>query len=336
MNNNEFTAYFGLLEEMYQKMCVEASGTHHNDVFRFLSELARTLVPCDDVIFWRWEPHRHTLWTMDNESGTRREMPDFKGLIGKALTGKKPLISDDPYKEEDFSKAVDEQSLGVSHSLMVMPVMDVRGICIGAFQLRNSFSADGMFDLAADSKRLSGAALVAAMVMESDPVQDDLRRDQLTLLKNKNGFYNDYSKKYFRQMFGKNSQRILSLYLCEIDGFADLTEKCGADVRDALLKAAAGIIAKNCRDEDDTYLWGSGKFLVMLNDTERKGCVQAAERLRAMIVKEPFPAGGGEMPLTVSIGCIEYDKSVSLEENLKHAAELLTEAKEKGGNIVKS
>lgn len=338
MNNNEFAAYFGVLDEMYRKMCAEASGKNHTEIFWYLSELARTTVPCDNVIFWRWEPHRHTLWTVERD-GCRREMPDFKGLIGKALADKTPLISDNPYKEEAFSKSVDEQSLGVSHSLMVMPVVDMRGVCIGAFQLRNSFSADGMFDLAADSKRLSGAALLAALVMESDPVQDHLRHDPLTLIKNKNGFFNDYSKKYFRQMFGKNSQRVLSLFLCEIDDFAGISERCGTDVRDMLLKAAAGMITKNRRDDDDAYLWGDGKFLMMLNDTDLKGCVQAAERLRTLIAKEPFPAQTGDskkMPLTVSIGCIEFDKSVSMEDNLKRAEELLKEAKENGGNIVKS
>ncbi|MBR5371564.1 MAG: diguanylate cyclase [Oscillospiraceae bacterium] len=336
MDNNDFTAYFGILNEMYQKMCVSASGKNHAEIFRYLGELARTLIPCDDVIFWRWEPQRHMLWTIDNENGERREMPDFKGLIGKALAERTPLISDDPYRESEFSKAVDEQSLGVSHSLMVMPVADLRGVYIGAFQLRNSFSADGMFDLEADSKRLSGAALIAAMVMESDPVQDDLRRDLITQIKNKNGFYNDYSKKYFRQMFGKNSTRVLSLFLCEIDGFAELSKRMNEEECNRVLRAAADMLTKNRRDDDDAYWWAGGRFLMMLNDTDLAGCVQAAERLRGLIEKELKKAAGSDAQLTVSIGCIEFDKSVSMDDNFKRAEQLLASAQNGGGNAVKS
>lgn len=333
MDHTDFNAYFGTLSDMYQKMCVEASGRNHVEIFRYLSDLARTLVPCDDVIFWRWEPQRHVLWTVDNVTKERREMPDFKGLIGKALAERTPLISDDPYRESEFSKSVDEQSLGVSHSLMVLPVADVRGVYIGAFQLRNSFSADGMFSLEADCKRLSGAALIAAMVMESDPVQDDLRRDQVSQLKNKNGFYNDYSKKYFRQMFGKNSTRVLSLFLCEIDKFSELVSRIGEAKRDEILRSAAGMLTKNRRDDDDAYWWEGGRFLMLLNDTDLNGCVQAAERLRGVIEKE---LKSGFDALTVSIGCIEFDKSVSMEDNLKRAELLLNTAQTVGGNNVKS
>lgn len=336
MNNNELTSYFGILEDMYQNICVNASGKNHLEVFRYLAELARTLVPCDDVIFWRWEPQRHLLWTVDQRTGERREMPDFKGLIGKALAESKPLISDNPYKEEEFSRSVDEQSLGVSHSLMVLPVADVRGIFVGAFQLRNSFSEDGLFDLDEDTKRLAGAALVAALVMESDPLQDDLRRDTLTQMKNKNGFYYDYSKKYFRQMFGKNGVRTLSLFICEIDGFADIAARFDRDVCERIVCDAAAKITKNRRDDDDAYFWGGGRFLMLLNDTDLAGCLQAAERLRALIAKEPVKMKSGELPVTVRIACIQYDKAVSLEDNMKRAEELLEEAEEAGGNIVKS
>ena len=100
---------------------------------------------------------------------------------------------------------------------MVLPVADVNGEFIGAFQLINKNSEKG-FDIEEDSRKLSLPALICGLALESDTFLDDAHHDRLTKLKNRIGFYSDFSKKYMKYLDGK-TDKPLSMFICDIDKF---------------------------------------------------------------------------------------------------------------------
>lgn len=331
MDELEFSGMVDAFDAMYTVMCKEASGAHHATIFAQLASVAAAIEPCEKAIFWKWDKLRKQLWTLA-EGGVRREIPDDRGMIGRAVQTQHAVITDDLYHEDVFDQEVDEQSLCGTRSMLVMPVYGLRGTFIGVFQLLNRYSEDGFFSPEADCKRLSAAALLAGTLLESEQIAEDVRHDPLTHLKNRNGFYNDYSKKYFRQMLGTNSTRALSLFLCEIDGIA----RCQEDIREDVLRHTAHLLTENRRENDDAYDWGNGRFVMMLSDTALEGCVQAAERMRRLLEERPCQIDRGVIRMKMSFGCIGYDSAVSMEENLSRADELLKAAQQAGGNQVKS
>ena len=203
MNNGNFVSSDELLDKiftitqgLYKEMSKPDADAEndHNAIYRLLTDLGRTLVNADRASFWKWDKRNHSIWTTAAVGAGRITIPEGTGLVGKALAERHSIVTNDPYNHPDFNSDVDKKTGYVTKSILVMPISNCKGEFIGAYQAINKLDSEKGFDLEEDVRRLSLAAFICGIVLESDSFLDDSQHDKLTELKNRMGFYNDYNK----------------------------------------------------------------------------------------------------------------------------------------------
>lgn len=326
---------FSITQNLYKEISRPDSDTEndHNTIYRLLTDLGRTLVNADRASFWKWDKRSHSLWTTAAVGAGRITIPEGTGLVGKALAEKRAIVTNDPYNDPDFNSDVDKKTGYVTRSILVMPISDCKGEFIGAYQAINKLGGGG-FDLEEDVKRLSLAAFICGITLESDSFLDDSRHDKLTELKNRMGFYSDYGKIYEKILADMENTRNVSLFICDIDFFKKVNDTYGHNAGDAVLKHVAEHFRINSRICDGVYRWGGEEFIVVLPDTPAEQAAEAAERLRVCIMDSVCHFEDLDIKVTMSFGVTQLDPAKSIEENIKDADEKLYKAKEGGRNRV--
>ncbi len=327
---------FSITQNLYSEMCC-TDGDADNDharIFKLLTELGKTLVNSDRASFWKWDKRAHELWTTAAVGTGRIKIPEGTGLVGKALKERHTIITNDPYNDPDFNSSVDKSTGYVTKSILVMPISNCKGEFIGAYQAINKIGNDEKFDLEEDVKRLSLAAFICGITLESQTFLDDSHHDKLTEIKNRMGFYNDYNKEFVKILNDPEAIRPVSLFICDIDFFKKVNDTYGHNAGDAMLRHVSGILRRNIRICDGIYRWGGEEFIALLPDTTIEEAAETAERVRLAVMESVCEFEDLKMKATMSFGVTQIDKSISIEDNIKVADDKLYKAKESGRNIV--
>lgn len=320
---------FGIMQRLYNEM--RSNENHHGDhlkVFEIFAELGRTLVEADRASFWRWDKRTHLLITTAATGTNQIVISDKTGLVGQALAENRTVLTNDPYNHPNFNSEVDKKTGYVTKSVLVMPVSNCRGEIIGAFQVINKLGNDAGFNETEDIKRLSIAAFICGMALESDIFMADSQRDNLTELKNRFGFHSDYQKHY-RQV-----DVPMSIIICDIDFFKKVNDTYGHNAGDAVLIHVSKILASKIRGCDNVYRWGGEEFIIVLKGATVDEAANIAERVRLAVMDSVCKFEDKEIRVTMSFGCTEINSALSVEENIKIADERLYRAKETGRNRV--
>ncbi len=327
--------FFSITQNLYKEMSKSDndSSNDHAEIYRLLTDLGRTLVDADRASFWKWDKRNHTLWTTAAVGEGRITIPEGTGLVGKALMEKRAIITNDPYNCPDFNSSVDKKTGYVTNSILVMPISNCKGEFIGAYQAINKLSGKG-FDIEEDVKRLSLAAFICGITLESDSFLEDSLHDKLTELKNRAGFYSDYTKVYEEILTDTSADRSVSLIICDIDFFKKVNDTYGHNAGDAVLRHVSSIFRANARPGDGIYRWGGEEFLVVLPDTNKEQAIDIAERLRTSVMESVCHFENLNIKVTMSFGLTVLDMDNPVEENIKIADERLYKAKEGGRNRV--
>lgn len=335
-NNLVLDQIFSITSDLYKQMCVDDSdaSNDHAEIFRLLTELSKTLVNADRASFWKWDKRNHEIWTTAAVGTGRITIPEGTGLVGKSLAEGKPIVTNDPYNHPDFNSAVDKKTGYVTKSILVMPVSNCKGEFIGAYQAINKLDNDGKFDIVEDVRKLSLAAFICGITLESETFLDDSMHDKLTELKNRMGFHHDYKNTYEKLLKNEKEFHTVSLFICDIDFFKKVNDTYGHNAGDAVLKHVAENFRKNSRNCDGVYRWGGEEFIVILPDTTPEQAAETAERLRLIIEASVCKFEDLEIKVTMSFGVNEIDPSKSIEDNISVADEKLYKAKQNGRNQV--
>lgn len=326
-DHHMLSAIFEISDRLYHEMCSNATKDH-STLFCYLTELGKLLTNADRASFWKWDKSSHMLWTISATGTPAIFIPDNTGLVGKALRQESVVITNDPYNDPDFNPEVDKKTGYITKSVLVLPVADVNGNFIGAYQIINKL--DGIFT-EEDEKKLSVAALICGLALESECFLDESQHDRLTKLKNRMGFYSDYSKMIQKKL---ESGEPVSLFMCDIDHFKHVNDTYGHNAGDDALAFVAGILAENCPETAFAYRWGGEEFILLMPDTSLEQCAEKAETIRKQIMNTACQADGNEIHVTVSFGCILLDAQKTAEENISRADTHLYTAKEQGRNRV--
>ncbi len=325
---------FTVMERLYTEMRQNnADGEGHNNVFADFAELGRVLVNADRASFWRWDKVEHKLVTTAATGVKLIEINEGEGLVGQALAENCPVITNDPYNNARFNAKVDKDTGYVTKSVMVLPVSDCRGEVIGAFQVINKLGAAVGFDENEDVKRLSIAAFICGIALESDLFLDAAQKDKLTGLKNRQCFFGDMQTKY-RYLLQEDNTETLSLIMCDIDHFKVFNDTYGHNAGDAVLRHVAKVMRGNVREKDSIYRWGGEEFLLLFAGADIENVRRVAERIRLSIEESVCRYGERELKVTMSFGCAEYDSHLTPDENINAADKRLYRAKESGRNRV--
>jgi two-component system, cell cycle response regulator len=158
-------------------------------------------------------------------------------------------------------------------------------------------------------------------------------RDQLT------GLYNH--REFFR-LLGEELERSrryghpLALLMLDLDYFKRVNDTYGHLAGDQVLRQLPELIRGQLRVSDLPCRYGGEEFGLILPETGREAALEVAERIRAVVARDPIElAEGGQLRISVSIGVATYPQLAADEERLVAAADLaLYQAKRSGRNRV--
>jgi diguanylate cyclase (GGDEF)-like protein len=125
-----------------------------------------------------------------------------------------------------------------------------------------------------------------------------------------------------------------SIVMLDIDHFKSVNDNYGHDAGDLVLSAFAKILKKEARNVDIIGRFGGEEFMAILSETDSKGGVIFAEKVRRHIEKAKFMYKGERIAVTVSCGVSERSRNASLESTIKSADTYLYKAKNNGRNQV--
>ena len=129
-------------------------------------------------------------------------------------------------------------------------------------------------------------------------------------------------------------QHNFTIVMLDIDHFKSVNDNYGHDAGDAVLAAFAQIIKKEARTEDIIGRFGGEEFMAILSETDVKGGVIFAEKVRKHVEKAKFMYKNERIDVTVSCGVSERKRNSSMETAIKHADDNLYKAKNNGRNQV--
>jgi len=156
-------------------------------------------------------------------------------------------------------------------------------------------------------------------------------RDELT------GVYNRHHVMELLDYEKNRSSRgggIFCLAMLDIDHFKNVNDMYGHLAGDAVLRAVATMLGQTLRNTEICGRYGGEEFLIVLAQTDIKGALICAERVRTNIENTLFPDLGPDFKVTVSIGLSEYHIREDVEKIISRADEALYRAKKGGRNRV--
>jgi len=126
-----------------------------------------------------------------------------------------------------------------------------------------------------------------------------------------------------------------SLLLIDLDHFKEINDRYGHDAGDKVLVAIAKILLEGRRDYDSVFRIGGDEFAILVDGaTIAEACV-VAERIRAAVSSREFEdLGNNDGKLSLSIGGVTVDPTLSGDEIIKLADEAMYRAKQAGRNRV--
>jgi len=156
-------------------------------------------------------------------------------------------------------------------------------------------------------------------------------RDELTGLFNRRHLLEllEYEKNRSSRGVG-----IFCLAMLDIDHFKKVNDVYGHLAGDAVLRTVATMIDKTLRNTEFCGRYGGEEFLIVLTQTDIKGALIGAERVRTNIENTLFPDLGSDFKVTVSIGLSEYQIREDIDKIIARADEALYRAKKGGRNRV--
>jgi diguanylate cyclase (GGDEF)-like protein len=125
----------------------------------------------------------------------------------------------------------------------------------------------------------------------------------------------------------------LSLFLVDIDHFKRFNEEYGNAIGDFILRAAAGALRDNLRNEDYLCRWGGDQFCALLPRTSLQDAEKVMGRAFAAFAELDIAVEGQPIRVEVSIGIVtREDNALEFPLLVKLANVALHQAKENGRN----
>jgi diguanylate cyclase len=155
------------------------------------------------------------------------------------------------------------------------------------------------------------------------------RTDSLSQLSNRRHWEECVFREYERH---KRSGSPLSLIMIDIDHFKHINDKYGHIAGDQMIREISALFSEAARKSDSVGRYGGEEFGLLLPDTDIKGALQFAERLRPAVQALTVKPYGFQC--TISLGVAEADSSIKQHLQLiDHADKALYVAKRSGRNI---
>jgi diguanylate cyclase (GGDEF)-like protein len=128
-------------------------------------------------------------------------------------------------------------------------------------------------------------------------------------------------------------QRRLSVLVTDIDHFKRVNDTYGHDVGDVVIRGLGDLLKRQKRSTDLVARFGGEEFVVLCEQTDEKGAMLLAERIRDDLAKTMFRTANGVLSVTCSIGIATFPEAGQDWDTLfKAADEALYVSKRSGRN----
>lgn len=180
-----------------------------------------------------------------------------------------------------------------------------------------------------DIKMLTMVANQVALALANADLYTKTRElsvtDELTGVYNRRHFANVLQLEWKR---AGRFNRDLSLLMCDVDYFKKYNDTFGHLEGDKILREIGVLLTKNLREVDTVARFGGEEFILLLPDTDKRGAVAVAEKLRHLVQENL-------RDITVSIGVAGFPDDVKdMDDLIDHADIALYQAKDSGRNQV--
>ena len=129
--------------------------------------------------------------------------------------------------------------------------------------------------------------------------------------------------------------RKISFILVDVDHFKRVNDTHGHPAGDAVLKGIAAVLKAQARETDLAARYGGEELALVLPETDAKGALAIAERLRKAIESSGHATEKGVLKVTASLGVsTAFDDADSVEGLIESADAALYRAKQGGRNRV--
>lgn len=181
-------------------------------------------------------------------------------------------------------------------------------------------------------------ALKAARVNRSElettlaQMQDLAMVDQLTGLKNRRAFFDDAEPSISAS---RRRGQPVTVAVIDLDHFKSINDTYGHAVGDVVLREAARRIDESSREEHVVGRFGGEEFVMLLPFTTAQQALNAIERVRKEMSREPIVVPDGPtLTLTMSAGIAPLEPEMPITVAIDHADKAMYRAKNLGRDRV--
>jgi len=123
--------------------------------------------------------------------------------------------------------------------------------------------------------------------------------------------------------------------MIDSDNLKKINDTHGHESGNRLLQHLVRCIREQLRGSDVMARFGGDEFIVLLPETNSKGALEMAERIRKAVEVSRFDVRTGDTSITVSLGVASYpDDGGNLDVILDKADKAMYRAKQRGRNLV--
>jgi diguanylate cyclase (GGDEF)-like protein len=165
-------------------------------------------------------------------------------------------------------------------------------------------------------------------------LEDMAVTDELTGLYNRRFFWEELKDEFARTL---RFRLDLSCLMIDLDLFKEVNDQYGHHAGDQALKDISQLLKENCREPDTLARFGGEEFIAILPQTDLKGALVQAERLRHEVEHHLFMIDSVQaIKLTISVGVAAYpDRRIrEVEDLVRIADEGLYSSKQHGRNRI--
>ena len=175
---------------------------------------------------------------------------------------------------------------------------------------------------------------------QEEVVQANTKLVALSLMDDLSGLYNrrhfDNILKitidlYSRRRIGGLKADFCLVYL-DVDHFKEINDTYGHVMGDAVIRYLGGQLLAYTRSSDFAFRYGGDEYALILQDTDLSSGKIIGERLRRLIEQNPPVIEGTTIPLTISLGIVEFQDEKTNDELVCKADKKLYQAKTEGRN----